>query len=312
MDVSSELNALIADVSVSKISVTDLLRRAKILATKLKNKELLDFANEELDGYEGKVRKKIPKYRIVRGAVKALNPYRGWVPVQFTSEVEKTMSSRPVGHPIGQIESLLSDSSPYFSVLFTGDTLKNLQRSIGSETQVDFQIDRAELGNVVESIRNKLLDYLLEIETTGEGSPMSESITLKNQKIDDALRAIGTQLPELRVSMWASLKSDDVGAGRNAANAAKELIDQVLKEGVDGGDKSKTRKERAKIIITKYRGEEISDSDIDVIEKSCDLILAEHKKTTGLAHGRASISIKDARPCVQAAERVLELLFGTE
>lgn len=307
-----ELNSLIADTSVANIAVADLIRRAKILAVRMKNKELLAFTNKELEGYE---RKSAPKYREVHGTVKAFNHVRGeWMPIQFPEETHRILSKMEARQPISQIDSLLSreNGSGYFAVPFSGGSLKDLQNAINLETRVEFHMDISELKKVAENIRNKLLDILLEIEVTGAGGHTSSDgvAGLRNEKINDALKTIGAHLPEMRSGMWAALKSDDPEAGRNAANLVRELIDQALKEGAPGDDK--TRKQRAAELIKKYRGTSASDKDLAVIEASADLIIAEQDKSLQLAHGRQSVHKRDARSAVQAGERILELLFGTD
>lgn len=128
-------------------------------------------------------------------------------------------------------------------------------------------------------------------------------------KINIALKAIGLQLPDMRAGMWAALKSDQPDAGRQAAHSARELIDQVLKEGVPGLD---TRKERARSLIIKYRGIDVSEDDLAIIAASCELVEAEHRKLTKLSHTRSPVDIAEARGSVEAAERILTLLFGTD
>jgi len=54
--------------------VSSLLRKIKILAIKLDNKDFFDWVDRELNGYSDK--DKIPEYRIVKGIPQGYNPYR--------------------------------------------------------------------------------------------------------------------------------------------------------------------------------------------------------------------------------------------
>lgn len=129
-----------------------------------------------------------------------------------------------------------------------------------------------------------------------------------NDKINRALRNISPHLIDMRKGMWDALKSNSFDSGRQAVHSARELIDQVLKEGAQG--EFSTRKERAVSIIQQNREGDISESDIEVIDASWKLIDAEHKKMLKLTHGRSSALLKEARGSVEAAERILHLLFS--
>ena len=56
----------------------------------------------------------------------------------------------------------------------------------------------------------------------------------------------------------------------------------------------------------------VSSADIEIIEASCTLIEAENGKMQKLAHGRSVVDYDEARGSVDAAERVLGLLFGRD
>lgn len=60
--------------AISKESdILNLLRKAYLVARKLKLNEFENWINNELNGYEAM--DKLPDYRKVRGEVKAWNPY---------------------------------------------------------------------------------------------------------------------------------------------------------------------------------------------------------------------------------------------
>ena len=126
--------------------------------------------------------------------------------------------------------------------------------------------------------------------------------------IDEELVGIGTHLPELRRGMWDALNRTSPDAPRQAANSARELIDQVLKEGAPGLG---TRKERFIFLIKKQRpeAESISKSDLAILESAADLIEAEHNKMTSEVHARHSPKMEEVRASVEAAERILGVIF---
>lgn len=54
------------------VSITDLLHKCLVVATKLGVSELADWARRELDGYG---ESPVPEYRIVYGDPQVFNPY---------------------------------------------------------------------------------------------------------------------------------------------------------------------------------------------------------------------------------------------
>ncbi len=67
--------------------IMNLLRKAYLVARKLKLQEFEDWVNNELNGY--KDLDKIPDYRLLRGELKAWNTYHGWIPVILQNDNEK-------------------------------------------------------------------------------------------------------------------------------------------------------------------------------------------------------------------------------
>jgi hypothetical protein len=127
--------------------------------------------------------------------------------------------------------------------------------------------------------------------------------------IDIHLAGIGEHLIELRAGMWDASSRTSPDAARQAAHSARELIDQVLKEGAP--PECKTRKERIRHLIRKHStaDKSFSFSDVEVVDAIAQLVVAEQTKAMGIAHGRGSSTAKDARTIVENTERMLRLLF---
>jgi Predicted pPIWI-associating nuclease len=78
--------------------------------------------------------------------------------------------------------------------------------------------------------------------------------------IDLALERISPHLVELRQGMWDAIDRTSPDAPRQAAHSARELLDQLLKEGTPA--ECKTRKERLGFLMQKNRGDQaISKTD---------------------------------------------------
>ena len=102
------------------IPLSDLLRKALVVARKLKIKEFDDWISKELEGYSDN--SEIPDYREMVGVVEGWNPTRGWQPIFFqTTKDERKITKRKLGHRIAELESLLTgqtDNSNGFHMPF--------------------------------------------------------------------------------------------------------------------------------------------------------------------------------------------------
>lgn len=150
------------------VAVTDLLRKAYVVAKKLKIPDFEEWANNELNGYGES--KTVPKYRMVSGHVKAWNPYHGWQPVVIDdAEKEKAISSRACGQTIAEIEDLVKgrDANGTFHMPFSGKVLNQLRRAIDFDTEITLITDRTALVRILDSVRNIILNWAMKLEEDG-------------------------------------------------------------------------------------------------------------------------------------------------
>ena len=69
------------------------LRKAHLIASKLRLAEFDAWIQNELNGYKMN-QDGIPEYRRINGRLKAWNPYHGWIPVILdNTELEKMLSA---------------------------------------------------------------------------------------------------------------------------------------------------------------------------------------------------------------------------
>jgi hypothetical protein len=161
-----QIDELIKKAKDDSINVSSLLRDIKILFGEL-NQTLPEWSTYELEGY-GK--SKVPKYRQIKGQMKAWNPFYGWVPViHKSSDIEDKVCTRGSGQSIRELEELLSDKSlssyemPY-PASFADQIIEG-----GTKTKVSLFISRTSLTHILETVRNKILDLLLELKKTDGG-----------------------------------------------------------------------------------------------------------------------------------------------
>lgn len=147
------------------VSVSDLLRDAKILANKFNQNEFLSWINLELYGYEKD--SIYPTYRNLQGQLRAWNPFYGWVPVIInSSEIEEKLSNRQTSQSVSEIEGLLSEKGKTYEMPIPGSISDKLLEG-PIKTKVSLFIDRAGLIGALNAVRDNILDWAIKLEKQG-------------------------------------------------------------------------------------------------------------------------------------------------
>lgn len=156
-----KIDTFISKVQNTSISVSTLLREAKLLAKELDLTDVPLWVNLELNGYrEADVE---PEYREIRGQMKAWNPYYGWVPVMHkTTEVEDKLCVRTTRQSIDEIEELLKSDSQSFEMPYDDAIAHQLIQGT-LKPKVSLFIGRTSLTKIVESVRNNLFDWAMNL-----------------------------------------------------------------------------------------------------------------------------------------------------
>jgi hypothetical protein len=165
------------------IPVSSLLRRAKLLATKLGSVEQATWIERELGGYPLNSDHSYPAYRRVTGEMKALNPYHGWQPIIFEDKnVAKSLSERYVGSSIAEIEDLLSSAKEKpFGISITSELKGKIQDAIGITLDIGYFVDRSSMVVILEAVRTAILDWTVRLEKENILEP-STPLTPGDQK----------------------------------------------------------------------------------------------------------------------------------
>lgn len=171
------------DAQNSDIPVSSLLRKVKLLASKLGSVEQAAWIERELGGYPLDSERSYPTYRRVMGELKALNPYHGWQPIMFEDKnIAKSLSERYVGSSIVEIENLLSSAKGRpFGISITPELKGKIQKAIGITLDIGYFVDRSSLVAILEAARTAILDWTLRLEKENILEP-GPSFTPEEQK----------------------------------------------------------------------------------------------------------------------------------
>lgn len=156
------------------ISIESLLRKAFLVAKKLKLKDFEEWISKEQNGYTNQ----LPEYRNIRGEIKAWNPYHGWIPVVLSSKDANIFSQIPLGLSISVISDSYDSSqgSVYLGVNAAMTEILNNSTDF-MPTKYSFVVSKSELYRIMSTVRNKILDWALlleENEILGEGMTFTD------------------------------------------------------------------------------------------------------------------------------------------
>jgi len=155
------------------VPVSDLLRKALVVARKLDLSEFQQWIEKELSGYNDT--DEIPHYREVSGQIRAWNPYRGWIPVIIEDPgAAERLSRRKNSQSIAEIENLLEGTSKNstFHMPFSHELQRELNAGMPFETEITLFTQSSSLIRVIDAVRTIILNWSLKLEESdirGEG-----------------------------------------------------------------------------------------------------------------------------------------------
>ncbi|OJT16854.1 hypothetical protein BO221_48010 [Archangium sp. Cb G35] len=167
MPTPSLVDELIRLAQDDDTSLSELLRRTRVLAAKLKIPEMEAWVKNETSGYN-RGNSEVPDYRRIPCELKALNIVRGWIPVLLGDE--EHFRTVDIHQSVAEIETLLeSESSDRLSAHVSSGEHTILAQAIPElrQTQVARIIGRASLKGVLEAVRNRVLEAALELDSKG-------------------------------------------------------------------------------------------------------------------------------------------------
>jgi len=185
------------------LDISTVLRKAKILAARLKDGDLADWLDRELNGYP--VNTDVPEYRVARGIVYgefALTFQRqGTAPIPpsvLPEQLRHWAEGAQLREPIATYATLLANSKKGASALrFPWPT--DMARQYGSRAYQDalcleawLAVDPSVLAGLLDSVRTRLLSFALaiEIENPDAGEADIRSTPVEPAKVSHLFQTI--------------------------------------------------------------------------------------------------------------------------
>jgi len=150
------------------IRVTDLLRKALVVAKKLNISEFEKWVSLELNGYENSL--EVPEYRQVIGQPKAWNPYHGWQPIYCNeNNIAESLSKRGCTQCIAEVENLVrnTDDNASLQMPYSTQQASVICKLIGDLTEVTLMVSITAMIRILDAVRNIILEWAMKLENDG-------------------------------------------------------------------------------------------------------------------------------------------------
>ncbi len=152
----------------STVPVTDLLRKALVVARKLGIKEFQAWIEYELNGYANL--SDIPKYRLLSGSPKFVTIFGGLNDFTLGKLREKEkLSLLPTDRPIGEIEYLLKESGkkPFINMPYPDQLISEIAKNQSLPSRPFLLINHSSIQGLIDAVRNVVLKWTLKLEEDG-------------------------------------------------------------------------------------------------------------------------------------------------
>jgi hypothetical protein len=153
------------------VRISDVMRMALIVATKLDLEAFRNWCLKELKGYEDQ---DIPSYRRVKGELKAIHRAHPAILVRTrlaNGEITEELAIQSVYQPVGELEDLYKSSESDSLEIPLSPIVINCFFAKTEEFRQGFTpvvvITRPQLYGILDSIRNALLEWSLGLEKDG-------------------------------------------------------------------------------------------------------------------------------------------------
>lgn len=156
------------EILSSNCDIVNVLRKAHLIAVKLKLSDFDQWIQYELNGYPDK--ESCPEYRKVRGTLKYLNQFYGWSPIIIqNNEIEKIICERKMSNSISEIVSLSDSSENDLIAELSGEESAFLDKNCNMliPQRYALHISSTAVKDIEEKVKNTILEWTLKLEEEG-------------------------------------------------------------------------------------------------------------------------------------------------
>lgn len=164
--------------------IESLLRKAYVIAKKLKLEKFEEWVRQEQDGYS--IKAEVPTYRYIGGSLYALNPANGkWIPVGISGGGRNKFSEFPIKEGIPSLNDLYITAKDNVSFSISSKLTDTLNETAPFETIYSFIVPKSQLHQLISTVQNNILNWTLLLEENGiKGEELSfTDMEIKNAQV---------------------------------------------------------------------------------------------------------------------------------
>ncbi len=142
------------------------LRQAHLIAYKLNLEQFDNWVLNELNGYK----ENIPDYRVVRGQLRAYNPYHGWVDVLIGDiRMENLICRRTLDNSMSELIHLSESEPDYLELKLPSEAAILLSKvsTLPITLPHSLFISKHSVLTIIEKVKNCLLEWTMTLEKQG-------------------------------------------------------------------------------------------------------------------------------------------------
>jgi hypothetical protein len=185
------------DIANPSVTVVSLLHKAIPLASRLGDKDFVNWASQELKGYSKS--DSAYDYRQLKGQYVVLRHDGGSIPIHWENG-ESDMKSRFITLPLAETESLLSGDCNTFAVKVNVDPTSFTSLELEPGDTIGFSIGRSTIIGFLNAIRQRLLEWTLAINNVNVPRISNEDkhpIASASSSQEEAIRRLSAQIDTL-------------------------------------------------------------------------------------------------------------------
>lgn len=221
----------------NSVSTSTLLRKALVVAKKLKISDIEHWINSELNGYEPET--EAPSYRTIHGQIKVFNPYNGWIPLHFSNpDQAEALSQRVIKQSIVELENIVNSSSGGSCYIRYPKSIEiHLMKSMEIAFEPALMVSATRVRGMVDRVRNIILDWSLKLEENGV---LGEGMTFTSNEKEKAESVVNNyNIKNVIGSMNDSQIQQDSDNSNQAytksidLNQVRKIIDEIVNRAKD-------------------------------------------------------------------------------
>lgn len=151
--------------ATSNENISNLIRKAYMVAKKLDLREFEEWLYNELNGY--KEYNSIPSYRKVICDLIAWNPYHGWVPVIIdNTELNDIITHRKINDSISYLAKVRNENDTA-QLPIPNDIRNFISKMCDFDTKYTISFSTSYIDGIIEIVQNSILKWALNLEKEG-------------------------------------------------------------------------------------------------------------------------------------------------